>query len=561
MIISHTSSISFKNFYFLFIITSLVLLLTTFLVPQKASAQFVPVRDAHLIAAFNAFLASVGGGTYIGIDPDTGLPDPLNPVEIAAEVCKTRTQPVVSQKEAMFKTEDLNSDGDTADDMERGIYKEHWELRDKDRAGNSLTEPEWMLYPVVYTDEIHFSRDSTWRTDFGAEWDLERVGPADPGTLEERDPITGAITQEGYYTNPANPYYFLPSATTELSPAEINDSTSLNCLLQELVEWEKLQINMQMHGMVKEYFTDAQTYMLSQQLLGTLAAATIEWSNKELMHTFYIDGVATTTKGPIYGDVDNVAMRMANSELSGGLDEIKGGLVAKNDLGLNPATQADMAKRINDHLRDRDSFSATKERVEYTALPAGSSPAEAYAHKARNSALNLTAIIESDISQRMNQAADKQKSQWETYGGFLSDLDCGADPFCRNPTIKTPGSILGKNLSDAIGVGTNALGTADELGETTGTSSQELTYQLQQRGLRDYQVQQLLSNQQTPQELFDEFEQVLIGYYGLGTSTTYWSRNMLVNTWDDLMWGGGAPWKAGELGKRLDEIKATIDTP
>ena len=535
--------IGFKKLYFLFIVTGLVLLLTTFLMPQKASAQaFVPVKDQELIDKFtnfnNALLDSLGGGTYI--DPTTG-----SPVAIATQQCSTTTLPGTttydasgkatwySGKETYFNL-DINKNN-IIDPNEVGVYKKDWVFVDRDASGTTDGVKEWLFESVTQGGDVYYSRSHP-----------DRVGPEDP-----RDPT--------YYDNPANPYFFLPNPDEMTDNFGINNSTSLNCLLQELVEWEKLQINMQMHSMIKEYFTDAQTYMLSQQLLGTLAAATIEWSNKELQHTFYIDGVATTTKGAIYGDVDNVAMRMASSELSGGIDEITGGAVAKNDLGLALAKQNSIAKNVNDNLREKDSFSELKNLVGNVPSPVGNNPIDAYTYAARTSALTVTDLVQSSIAQRMTQAADKQKSQWETYGGYLSDLDCGADPFCRNPTIKTPGNILSKNLSDAIGVGTKALGTADELGETTGTSSQELTYKLQQIGLRDYQVQQLLSNQQTPQELFNEFEFVLTDYYGINEGTTHWSRNMLINTWDDIMWGSGAPSKAEALGDRLEKIKSGID--
>ncbi len=542
MITSNISTVGFKKSYSLFILTGLFLLFVTFLVPQKASAQaYVPVKDAALIAAFNAFLASVGGGTYI--DPATGDPyiDPTtgNPVEIATEVCSTTTLPGsddgtnwYSDKKDYFGI-DLDGNGKIEGD-EIGVYKEDYVFADRDGDGTK----EWNFEPVTQGGDVYYTRS--------------RVDPA-------RNPKQEDPSQADYYTDPKNPYFFLPNPD-EMSPSHvgINNSKSLNCLLQEMVEWEKLQINMQMHSMVKEYFTDAQTYMLSQQLLGTLAAATIEWSNKELVQVSYVDGVRVEDKGPIYGDVDNVAMGIANSELSGGLDEITGGAVAGNDLGLNPARQADIAKNVNDNLRERDSFSELEGLVNYTPPPAGNNAEEAYLHAARNSALNVTSFIESNIAQRMTQAADKQKDQWEAYGGYLSVLDCGADPFCRDPQTVTPGNILSKNLSDATGVGIEGTKGADEIGEGASPSAQELTYQLQQQSLRDYTVQDLLSNEQTPRELFNEFEFVLTNYYGINEGTTHWSRNMLINTWDDIMWGSGAPGKAEDLGNRLKDIKATV---
>ena len=118
---------------------------------------------------------------------------------------------------------------------------------------------------------------------------------------------------------------------------------------------------------------------------------------------------------------------------------------------------------------------------------------------------------------------------------------------------------MGQNLYQATQVGIREAESGDELGESGNPTTQELTYNFQQSSLRDYKVQDLLNNQQTPAELFNEFEFVLTNYYGIDESTTHWSRNMLVNTWDDIMWGSGAPAKAEELGNRHDEIKAEID--
>ena len=536
-----SNNITFKKTYSLFIATSLVFLFTLFFVPQKASAQaFVPVNDAELNAAFKLFVASsigsAGGGTY------PNPLDPANPIVIAAEICSTSTLPGnvnlfeetwYSGKESSFNL-DLNGNN-IVDPNEVGVYREDYVFVDRDATGATDGVKEWLLEPMTQKGDVYYTRS---RVDSARSPKQEDPGKAD------------------YYDDPKNPYFFLPNYD-EMSPtnAGINDSTSINCLLQEMVEWEKLRINMEMHGMIKEYFTDAQTYALSQQLLSTLAAATIKWSNEELEQKIYINGVATTTKGAIYGDPNSLEGNIA----AGADDEIRGGLVGGNDLGINPPEQDLIAKTVEDNIGPKDPFEETRENVKYIAPPAGNSPEEEFAYAVRNSALNVTGILVSDTAQRMAQAADKQKSRWETYGGYLSEIDCGSDPYCRDPEIITPGNILGQKLYEATQSGNEALKVADELGESTGTSSQELSYQLQQRSLRDYDVQQLMTNQQTPRELFNEFEFVLTNYYGVNEGTTAWSRNMLINTWDDIMWGSGAVGNAEDLGKRLDDIIDTVD--
>jgi len=534
-----SNKVSFKKFYSLFTITSFLFVSTALFIPKEVSAQaYVPVKDAELISAFKLFLESSvgysGGGTYI-VDG--------NPVEIAATECSTTTLPgsyetidgneVWNSGKKSYFNYDINKNG-VVDPSEEGVYKEDW-VRDSD--GN------WNFKNISQGGDVYYTRD---RIDAGI-----------------RDPKQEDPSADDYYTDPKNPYFFLPNYDEMQSTAGINNSTSLNCLLQENIEWQKLQINMQMHSMVKEYFTDAQTYALSQQLLSTLAAATIEWSNKGLEQTTYVDGVAVTTTGSVYENSSKIAAGRESSIASLMSDQITGGTVSSNDLELNLNPQE--SKMINESIKSlspekNTGFNALKEKVTYTSLPAGSTPSEIYANSVTNSALNVTGILENETLKQMEQAAAKEKEQWMAYGGYLPQVECrNDDPFCVDPQIVTPGNILGQNLYEATQSGNNALRASDELGENTGTSSQELSYQLQQKSLADYDVQQLLNNKQTPRELFNEFEFVLTNYYGVNEGTTAWSRNMLVNTWDDIMWGSGAAGKAEELGKRLEEIKTTVD--
>jgi len=540
-----SNKVGFKNFYSLFTIAGILLLSTAFLVPQKASAQaavpaYVPVRDAELISAFKIFLGSAGGGTYTGADG--------NPVEIVATECATTTLPGyatttsdgkeywVSGKEEFFN---YDSDGNP-ETPDVGVYKSGYQQRDG----------EWILFPKInQSGQVRYTTKSP-----------DRPGPQDPNAR-------GNSTSTNYYMDPKNAYYFLPNPDEMTDNYGINSSMSLNCLLKEQISWQKLQINMQMHAMIKEYFTDAQTYALSQQLLSTLAAATIEWSNKGLEQTVYIDGVKVTTNGSVYENSTGIGAGRESSIASLMSDQVTGGTVSHNDLALNlnPQVSKMIDESINSLSPEKNTgFDALREKVAYTPPPAGSTPSEIYANSVTNSALNVTGILENETLKQMEQAAGKEKEQWMAYGGYLPQVKCeDDDPFCVDPQIVTPGNILGQNLYQATQSGNNALGTINKAGQTISKSSQELSYQLQQSSLADYKVQQLLSNEQTPQELFDEFEFVLTDYYGLDKGTTNWSRNMLVNTWDDLMWQSGAPRNAAALSAQLEKIQrdAGLITP
>ena len=191
------SVVNFKKNCFLFILAGLLLLLTVFFIPKEASAQaFVPVKDQELIDEFrnlnNALLDSLGGGTYI--DPITG-----NPVAITTQDCSTTTLPG-----------GVNSDGNWASgkgtkkyfnfNNEAGAYKEDWVFSDHDSDGDK----EWKKIIVKQGGDVYYTRSQPR--------DLIS-GPSSPEPIEDpRDP--------DYYTNPTNPYFFLPNPD-EMSPTHV----------------------------------------------------------------------------------------------------------------------------------------------------------------------------------------------------------------------------------------------------------------------------------------------------------------------------------------------------
>ncbi len=59
---------------------------------------------------------------------------------------------------------------------------------------------------------------------------------------------------------------------------KVNYSASLRCLLQEVVEWQKLGISVQIHQLLKNYIADAQTAQLNKQLMNKITAANLNFA-------------------------------------------------------------------------------------------------------------------------------------------------------------------------------------------------------------------------------------------------------------------------------------------
>ena len=216
---------------FVFFIISFTFII--FFAPQNTFAQYVPVKDAELLTSFNLYKESL-------TDPVTGAisgSDYLISIkDIATETCATYPEPKLSNK-IKYKFSDKEP---------VGIYKKGWkDMQDKFDDENI---PVWVIKPFRQWGNINFQRDN-------------KVQVKEDGVVKYK-------TMDGDPANTADPqntYFFLPT-DDELNDAEINASNSLRCLLQEMVEWKKLDLNMQMHTMIKDHFSNAQTYMLNQQL-------------------------------------------------------------------------------------------------------------------------------------------------------------------------------------------------------------------------------------------------------------------------------------------------------
>ncbi|MFH1859181.1 MAG: hypothetical protein ABIJ80_02910 [Patescibacteria group bacterium] len=493
----------FKKIFFVFVGVGLCLIVLVFFALQNTYASHVPVKDKDLIKLFKEYQKNFETYKKEINDPREGSIAGSNYLvsEIATANCKTFEEPAISNKG-------------------QGIYKYGWQ----DLGWQDL-DPFWVAeQPFSHFGDINYSRR---------------------GNDDKPDEITGMDS-----------YFFLPTSD-ELNNAEINASNSLRCLLQELVEWKKLDLNIQMHAMVKEHFSNAQTFMLNQQLLNTLAAATILGANQFGRMNVGPDGkpalVSTT------GYVSNLGENIGDArqrEIAGLYQEMlgeDGDTLTK--LSLPEETKKYIAGEVKRNLE-------AKEETDFETLQVIFSVCENEPNNIVCTPVVASSIIEKYARERIGQAEQNRRQQLSMSGGYLSTEDCGEpgdlyyDPYCRNSVVTTPGDILGKNLDNALNTGINAMRSADAAGEGASTAAQNLSFNLE-AGLKTIETGGLIANQQTLTELFNEFEFVLTDYYGIDEGTTNWARNALVNTWDDIMWGGGAGTKAMKLQNQLDAMIKT----
>src|SRR3989338_4720838 len=109
------------------------------------------------------------------------------------------------------------------------------------------------------------------------------------------------------YTNPPEPWAKAAASSTQYGFAQlplaipgegeyvqVNKSGSLRCLLQEIIGYQKISLFTQIHGLLKQYISDAQQQQLSNKLLNKINAANLSWAKEGEQVTQSATGVRTT---------------------------------------------------------------------------------------------------------------------------------------------------------------------------------------------------------------------------------------------------------------------------
>ena len=75
----------------------------------------------------------------------------------------------------------------------------------------------------------------------------------------------------------------------ELVDINVNSSGSLRCLLQELVEWQKLDLNLTVHAMMKEFIQDSQSFLFAKQMQTFIVAGLMDHSRFGVVQQLAMD--------------------------------------------------------------------------------------------------------------------------------------------------------------------------------------------------------------------------------------------------------------------------------
>lgn len=455
------------------------------LVPQNASAQYVPVNDATLISDF---------GTYAG-KFDTYAQD-MNKI--------------------------LKSDPDSL----RNII-----------TGDNLT--------------------------------IAQVGWCQKGDNMEGDPYPAFAYNVGPWAS-SSAETGIPTAIPAGAGAghgpyvQVNYSHSLRCLLEEMVEWQKLGLSVQIHQLLKNYIADAQTAQLNNQLMNKISAANLNWAKagNEVNDNGVLSNSAvynTNASQSIY----NVKERQLEHALDqAAADPLSGNPVGSWDVfpDWRLDTAANMARNARSQTEDPFNYTPSITQSDFSKyvnpgdsqkfmenyndpsanLLGGSLTFGAMLRNPANSPLGATTLADKLTEGRI-AAQEEAKKLDMTSSGFSSVTECSGrpdDPYCleqQNSTAVTPAGEAQRSVGDSAGNGNQQVRDTKTLDANAGNAAEEETAQIAQDGLNNYDTTPMQTSQTAVNKLVREFyDTINIGYFGTHGDTRQWAQATMLSIYDEM---------------------------
>lgn len=358
---------------------------------------------------------------------------------------------------------------------------------------------------------------------------------------------------------------------------QINYSNSLRCLLKEVVEWQKLGLSVQIHGLLKQYIADAQTKQLNNQLKNKVAAANLDWSRGG---NAVNDGGVMSTQPVFSTNVSQSQYNTSNRQLEHITDQAAADPASGNpigSLGIAAPWRLDTAANMTRNMRDEaeDPFFYTDSITQHQ-LTTGSAPLFANENdwQSYNQNFNdtknlngglLTFLKTSTIASNnpigaaglSDSAAkgriERQKAvtqQKQTSSGFVpaTQYDSGnpADPYNLDEQYGIDANPAGQNeqvVTEMSSQGDRQVEQGDTLDAKGGPAAEVQSTELNTGGgVLNYDTTPLATSttvvNQLVQEMFDSME---YGYFGISRDTTNWAQATMLMIYDELKFNDAEP--------------------
>ncbi len=360
----------------------------------------------------------------------------------------------------------------------------------------------------------------------------------------------------------------LPSAPTN---PEVNTSGSLRCLLQEMVEWQKLGLSLQIHQLLKQYIADAQAKQLNNQLMNKIASANLNWAK---------GGNEVDNNGIIYNEpvyVTNGSQSIyavKERQLSHVTDQASADPASGNAVGSLGICEpwrldatADMARNNRSEIEDPMNYTNqyTSCKIDTVLDPQDwNTFSESFNDPANRQggmvtflnglsnksdtplgATTLTTDIARDRLARQEKSTEREYSNT----GSRPTKTCSGradDPYCldeQNSTASTPGYQNQQNVSEVAQQGNKQVQDNAILDGTGGDEAQQQSTALNTapEGLLGFDSAPLSESGTSVNRLVEEFwDAIEYGYFGISVGTTEWAQATMAQIYDEMKFEDGS---------------------
>lgn len=355
---------------------------------------------------------------------------------------------------------------------------------------------------------------------------------------------------------------------------QINESSSLRCLLQELVEWQKLGLSIQIHSLLKTYISDAQTKQLNNQLLNKIAAANLNWAKSGNQ----TDDNGIMSSQPVYStnrsqseynvknrQLENITDQAAADPASGNpvgslgicqpwrLDTTAN--MVNNNRGQveDPSNSLDSQPTscaLNNYINPNDYSKFSESFNDPSNIQGGLDTFVSTLNNLGNSPLGASTAADFAAEGRLERQQESTRLE-AANSGYTPTKACSgdpSDPYCldqQNSIAITPAAQNERNVGDLAQQGLQQVQDGNTLDAKAGSTTELQTTDINTKdGLLGYDETGLANSQTVVNKLVQEFYDVIsIGYFGLdsnprltggGTPTTDWAQATMLMIYDEM---------------------------
>lgn len=354
----------------------------------------------------------------------------------------------------------------------------------------------------------------------------------------------------------------------------VNDSTSLTCLLQEIVEQNKLDLNLKIHGLLRDYISTAQATQLAQRASGMIAKANLDWAKSGVKNKIYDEegNLISEEDFSVLGNDPNAYENSLTQARARTLQQrILAPSGAEDSLQVCGTEKYAVARQLltNANTQTADPLDALSSQVSCSLTNKTNPAAGLFANESdyqkfitsggqagqqdtldtfralvlndQNTGPGLAFALDDAQRSQIDQIRTDATNQYIAGGGILPARQCDpSDKNCdpRYSEISTPGRIVGDMISGYVRSPDEKLASAktqEDISSVDTSVNNSPSEQVLQKGLDNVDSDALLPKQEPARYIADFLNSIQNGYFDLQSGTTDWASGAMLKIYDNVM--------------------------